>query len=41
MSDESSKPPSNKMLNPSLDYVGTKTSAKLNGTCLKQEKNYI
>ena len=38
MSDESSKPPSNKMLNPSLDYVGTKTSVKLNGNCLKQEK---
>ena len=41
MSDESIKPPttSNKMLNPSLDYVGTKTRAKFNGDCLKQEKN--
>ena len=40
MSDESIKPPttSNKMLNPSLDYVGTKTIVKFNGDCLKQEK---
>ena len=40
MSDESIKPPttSNKMLNPSLDYVGTKTRVKFNGDCLKQEK---
>ena len=26
------------MLNPSLDYVGTKTRVKFNGDCLKQEK---
>ena len=40
MSGESIKPPatSNKMLNPSLDYVGTKTRVKFNGDCLKQEK---
>ena len=40
MSDESIKPPttSNKMLNPSLDYVGTKTRVKFNGDCLKQDK---
>ena len=37
---ESIKPPptSNKMFNPSLDYVGTKIRVKLNGDCLKQEK---
>ena len=29
---------SNKMLNPSVDYVGTKTRVKSNGNCLKQEK---
>ena len=41
MSDESIKPPttSNKMLNPSLDFVGTKARVKFNGDCLKQEKN--
>ena len=40
LSDESNKPPStsNKMLNPSLDYVGTKVRVKFNGDCLKQEK---
>ena len=40
MSDESIKPPttSNKMLNPSLDFVGTKARVKFNGGCLKQEK---
>ena len=40
MSDESINPPttSNKMINPSLDYVGTKTRVKFNGDCLKQEK---
>ena len=27
------------MVNPSLDYVGTKTRIKFNGDCLKQEKN--
>ena len=41
MSDESIKTPttSNKKLNPSLDYVGTKTRVKFNGDCLKQGKN--
>ena len=40
MSDESVKPPatSNKMLNPSVDYVGTKRRVKFNEDCLKQEK---
>ena len=40
LSDESIKPPttSNKMLNPSLDFVGTKARVKFNGDCLKQEK---
>ena len=40
MSDESIKPPStsNKMLNPSVNYVGTKARAKFNGDCLKQDK---
>ena len=40
MSDESIKAPttSNKILNPSLDYVGTKIRVKFNGDCLKQEK---
>ena len=40
MSDESIKPPttSNKVLNPSLDYVGTKIRVKFRGDCLKQEK---
>ena len=40
LSDESIKPPttSDKMLNPSLDYVGTKARVKFNGDCLKQEK---
>ena len=26
------------MLNPLVDYVGTKTRVKFNGDCLKQEK---
>ena len=26
------------MLNPSIDYVGTKTRVKCRGVCLKQEK---
>ena len=26
------------MLNPSVDYVGTKARVKVNGDCLKQEK---
>ena len=40
MSDESIKPPStsNKMLNPSVNYVGSKARVKFNGDCLKQEK---
>ena len=40
MSVESIKPPttSNKILNPSVDYVGTKARVKFNGDCLKQEK---
>ena len=38
-SDEIIKPPKpNKILNPSLDYIGTKTRVKINGDCLKQEK---
>ena len=38
--DESIKPPStsNKMFNPSLDYVGIKTIVKVNGDCSKQDK---
>ena len=34
------KPPStsNKMLNPSVNYVRTKTRVKFNGDCLKLEK---
>ena len=37
LSDESSKPPStsNKMLNPSISYVGTKARVKFNGDCLR------
>ena len=40
MSDESIKPPTtpNKVLNPLVDYVGTKIRVKFNGECLKQEK---
>ena len=40
MSDESIKPlaTSNKVLNPSLDFIGTKVRVKFNGDCLKQEK---
>ena len=40
MSDESIKPRStfNKLFNPSVDYIGTKTRVKLNGDCLKQDK---
>ena len=40
MSDESIRPPStsNKTLNPSVNYVGTKARVKFNGDCLKQEK---
>ena len=38
MSDKSIKPPStsSKMLNPSLDYVGTKVRVKFNGDCLEK-----
>ena len=40
MFDESITPPStsNKMLNPSENYVGTRARVKCNGDCLKQEK---
>ena len=40
MSDERIKPPSasNNMLNPLLDYAGTKTRAEFKGDCLKQDK---
>ena len=36
LSDESIKPPttSNKMVNPSIDYVGTKARVKFKGDCL-------
>ena len=39
-SGKSIKPPTtlNKVLNPSLDYVGNKIRAKFTGNCLKQEK---
>ena len=39
MSDESVKPPttSNKMLNPSVDYVSTKARVKFNGDCLTEK----
>ena len=40
LSDGSIKPPStsNKMLNPSLNYVGTNARVEFKGDCLKQEK---
>ena len=40
MSDESIKAPttSNKMVNPSLDFVGTKARVKFDRDCLKEEK---
>ena len=40
LSDESIKPPTtpNKMLNPSLNYVGNKIRVKFCRDCLKQEK---
>ena len=40
LSDESIKSPttSNKLLDPSLDFVGTKARVKFSGDCLKQEK---
>ena len=40
MSDESIKTSttSYKILNPSVDYVGTKIRIKFNGDCFKQEK---
>ena len=40
LSDESINPSStsNKMLNPSVDSVGTKARVKFNGDCLKQKK---
>ena len=39
MSDESIKPPStsDKMLNPSVNYVGTKARVEIKWDCLKQE----
>ena len=43
LSHECIKPPStsNKKLNPSVDYVGTKTRVKFNGDCLKQKKLHL
>ena len=40
MSNDSIKPATtpNKVLNPSLDYVGSKIRVKFRGDCLKQEK---
>ena len=40
MSDESIKPPSTStnILNPLLNYVGTKIRVELNESCLKQDK---
>ena len=40
LSDESIMSPtaSNRILNPSLNFVGTKIRVKFNGDCLKQEK---
>ena len=40
LSDEIIKSPSapNNILDPSLDYFGTKTRAKFDGSCLKQDK---
>ena len=42
-SDDNIKPPtaSNKMLNPSVNYVGPKARVKFNGDCLKRHKNFI
>ena len=43
MSDESIKPPTtdNKILNPSLDFVGSKARVKFKGDCLKQNKLHL
>ena len=43
LSDESIMAPTtpNRILNPSLDFVGNKARVKFSGDCLKQEKNYI
>ena len=40
MSDQSIKAPTtpNKILNPALDYVGSKIRVKFNGDCLKRER---
>ena len=40
LSDESIKPPTtpNKIINASLDFVGTKARVSFSGDCLKQEK---
>ena len=43
MSDESIEPPTtpNKIINPSLDFVGTKSRVNFSGDCLKQEKLHL
>ena len=43
LSDESIKPPStsNKMLNPSVNYVGTKAREKVNVDLFKTRQNFI
>ena len=40
LSEESIKPParSNNILNPLLNFLGTKTRVEFNGSCLKQDK---
>ena len=40
MSDENIKPPTtpNKIINPSLDFAGTKVRVKFSGDCLKQDR---
>ena len=40
LSDESIEPPTtpNKIINPSLNFIGTKARVKFNRDCLKQEK---
>ena len=40
LSDESNKPPTTsiKVINPLVDYVGTKIRVTFNGDCLKQDK---
>ena len=43
LSDESIKAPSTStnILNPSLNYVGTKTSVEFKRSCLKQDKFHL